>query len=104
MPQCRHRRRSSNGHVNLTQIEPFFNYGNTISGAGQIGGGGLTLVNLGTIDANSAKYALTIGTPEEAVYNSGLMEATGGGANSSLILRLHLRGAPGLPACLSLAA
>jgi hypothetical protein len=57
----------------------FYNYGNTISGAGTIGGNNMTLINLSTIDANSAKYALTIATPGEGVINVGLMEATGGG-------------------------
>jgi hypothetical protein len=57
------------------------NAGNTISGAGQIGNNGdtnLTLVNKGTVDANVAANTLTINTGN-AVTNSALLEATGGG-------------------------
>jgi len=58
-----------------------YNFGNTISGAGQIGNNGdgsLTFENLfGTVDANSST-PLTIDTGNAVVAN-GLMEATGGG-------------------------
>ena len=62
------------------------NVDNTISGAGQIGAGSLTLVNEGTIDANGAN-ALVIDTGSNTVVNSGLIEATGAGGltvNSAL--------------------
>lgn len=68
------------------------NVDNTISGAGQIGGGQLSLANKGVIDASGAN-ALTIDTGGNAVANSGTLEATGSGgltvnsavANSGLI-------------------
>lgn len=79
------------GHVTLSdnvnnQIEAastgasLTNVDNTISGAGQIGqnDGNLTLINQGTIDANSAANPLTIHTGN-TVTNSGLLEATLGG-------------------------
>jgi hypothetical protein len=54
------------------------NVDNTISGAGQLGGGQLTLVNQGTILANGSN-ALVIDTGTNAVGNSGTLEATGRG-------------------------
>ena len=54
------------------------NVDNTISGAGQIGGGQLTLVNAGTINANGS-HALVIDTGSIAVTNSGVIEASGSG-------------------------
>ena len=78
------------------------NADNTITGAGQIGNGNLTLVNQsqGTVNSNSGG-AITINTGANTVTNNGLMEATnhsqmviassvsGGGtinaANSSLV-------------------
>jgi len=54
------------------------NVDNTISGAGQIGAGQMTLVNAGTIVADG-NHALVIDTGTTAVANSGTLEATGGG-------------------------
>jgi hypothetical protein len=48
----------------------------TIEGAGNIGSGGLTLANGGTVDANTAGFTLlTTG----AITNTGLLEANSGG-------------------------
>jgi hypothetical protein len=65
---------------------------NTISGAGQLGAGQLTLINNGTIIAIGT-HALVIDTGQNAVINSGTLEATGSGglvvnsdvANSGLL-------------------
>ncbi|HET6157979.1 MAG TPA: VCBS domain-containing protein [Dongiaceae bacterium] len=54
------------------------NHDNLISGAGQLGGGQLTLVNAGTILADGA-HALVIDTGAATVTNSGLLESTGTG-------------------------
>jgi hypothetical protein len=54
------------------------NVDNTISGAGQLGQGQLTLVNEGTINA-SGTNALVIDTGSNAIVNSGTLEATGSG-------------------------
>jgi Bacterial Ig-like domain/Nidogen-like len=54
------------------------NVDNTISGAGQIGTGKLTLINKGTIDATGAS-SLTVDTGVNVVTNSGTLEATGSG-------------------------
>ncbi|MFB2566926.1 beta strand repeat-containing protein [Rhizobium sp. IMFF44] len=59
-------------HVTLTNVD------NTISGAGQIGDGHLTLVNAGTIIADGS-HALVIDTGVNAVSNTGTLEATGTG-------------------------
>ncbi|MER9426870.1 Ig-like domain-containing protein [Mesorhizobium sp. M0317] len=72
--------------VTLTNVD------NTISGAGQLGGGSLSLDNLGTIIATGS-HALVIDTGGSTVVNSGTLEATGSGgmeingavANSGLI-------------------
>jgi len=72
--------------VTLTNVD------NTISGAGQLGEGQLTLHNKGTILA-SGSNALTIDTGANAVVNSGTLGATGSGglvihsdiANSGLL-------------------
>src|SRR5262249_51859032 len=58
--------------VDLTNVD------NTISGAGAIGGGQLTLINQGTIIADGAN-ALVIDTGSVAIDNSGTLEATGAG-------------------------
>jgi len=71
----------------------FTNVDNTISGAGDIGGGSMTLVNGGTIIADGTN-ALVIDTGSNTVVNSGTIEATGlgglqvvgGVANNGLIL------------------
>ncbi|WP_441229190.1 T1SS-143 repeat domain-containing protein [Tardiphaga sp. 215_C5_N2_1] len=61
--------------VTLTNVD------NTISGAGQLGDGHLTLVNEGTIVADGSN-ALVIDTGDNAVINTGTLEATGtGGLN-----------------------
>ncbi len=54
------------------------NVDNTISGAGQLGEGHLTLVNKGTIIADGSN-ALVIDTGDHAVVNTGTLEATGTG-------------------------
>ncbi len=58
--------------VTLTNVD------NTISGAGQLGEGHLTLVNKGTIIADGSN-ALVIDTGDHAVVNTGTLEATGTG-------------------------
>ncbi|MDL2405814.1 VCBS domain-containing protein [Rhizobium calliandrae] len=62
----------SGDDVTLTNVD------NTISGAGQLGDGHLTLVNEGTIIANGS-HALVIDTGVNAVSNTGTLEATGTG-------------------------
>jgi len=72
--------------VTLTNVD------NTISGAGQLGGGSLSLDNQGTIIATGS-HALVIDTGANITVNSGTLEATGSGglmitgalANSGLI-------------------
>jgi Mg-chelatase subunit ChlD len=72
--------------VTLTNVD------NTISGAGHLGAGGMTLVNDGTIIATGS-HALVIDTGANVVTNAGTLEATGSGglivnsdvANSGLI-------------------
>jgi hypothetical protein len=59
----------------------FTNLDNTISGAGQLGGGQLALINSGTIIATGAD-ALVIDTGANIVTNSGMLEATGSGGLS----------------------
>src|SRR5258707_12290512 len=54
------------------------NEDNTISGAGHLGNGELTLTNAGTIDATGT-HALTIDTGSNLVLNSGVLEAAGSG-------------------------
>jgi len=54
------------------------NEDNTISGAGHLGNGELTLTNAGTIDATGT-HALTIDTGSNWVFNSGVLEASGSG-------------------------
>ncbi|WP_238587506.1 beta strand repeat-containing protein [Cupriavidus sp. IDO] len=56
----------------------FTNIDNTISGAGHIGGGPMTLINDGTIIANGLN-ALEIDTGLNNVVNAGTLEATGSG-------------------------
>jgi hypothetical protein len=55
------------------------NVDNTIAGAGQLGGGQLTLVNetAGVIDATGSSHQLVLNTGSSAVSNSGLIEDTG---------------------------
>src|SRR5260221_2922658 len=54
------------------------NVDNTISGAGQLGQGSLTLDNQGTIDATGAN-ALVIDTGANAIVNTGTLKASGAG-------------------------
>ena len=65
--------------------------GDTISGAGNLGDGQLTLINAaaGVIDASGTNNALIINTGSATITNAGLIEATGAGANiqSSLFNR-----------------
>ena len=51
---------------------------NTIQGAGIIGNSGLTLINQGTINANSSGQTLILQSWRD-LTNRGLMEATNGG-------------------------
>src|SRR5262245_50576724 len=60
----------TNPDVTLTNLD------NTITGAGQIGRGQLSLVNAGVIVATGIS-SLTIDTGANAVVNSGTLEATG---------------------------
>ena len=70
---------SSANVVNGTSSDVVFtNVDNTISGAGHLGEGQLTLVNHGTIIASGAN-ALEIDTGANVVFNSGTLEATGTG-------------------------
>jgi hypothetical protein len=62
----------SDPDVTLTNVD------NTISGAGQIGDGQMTLVNEGTIVA-TGHNALVVDTGDHAVINTGTLEATGSG-------------------------
>ncbi len=62
----------SGDNVTLTNVD------NTISGAGQFGGGHLTLVNEGTIIADGSN-ALVIDTGANIVSNTGTLEANGAG-------------------------
>ncbi|MEF0943951.1 T1SS-143 repeat domain-containing protein, partial [Rhizobium sp. BR 362] len=62
----------SGDDVTLTNVD------NTISGAGQLGDGHLTLVNEGTIIADGI-HALVIDTGVNAVNNTGMLEVTGSG-------------------------
>jgi VCBS repeat-containing protein len=83
-----------NGNViaGTTPDATLTNLDNTISGAGQLGEGRLTLNNAGTIIA-SGSNALTIDTGANEVVNSGTLRATGSGglvirsdiANSGLL-------------------
>jgi hypothetical protein len=54
------------------------NEDNTISGAGQLGNGELTLTNAGTINATGT-HTLTIDTGSNWVFNSGVLEASASG-------------------------
>ncbi|MBC9249517.1 hypothetical protein A9179_04410 [Pseudomonas alcaligenes] len=54
------------------------NENNTISGAGQIGGGQMTLLNAGLILASGAN-ALVLDTGTTTISNSGTLESTGAG-------------------------
>jgi Ca2+-binding RTX toxin-like protein len=58
--------------VTLTNVD------NTISGAGHLGNGQLTLINEGTIDANGT-HPLIVDTGANPITNSGTLEATGSG-------------------------
>jgi hypothetical protein len=60
------------------------NVNNTIAGAGHIGGGGLTVVNSGTINANTASAPLQLNA---STINAGKLEATTGG---TLILAANI--------------
>ncbi|MDB5394510.1 MAG: hypothetical protein JWM91_2016, partial [Rhodospirillales bacterium] len=77
------------GHVTLSDDDhngifggsadaTLINVDNTITGAGNIGEGQLTLINQGTILANGTN-ALIIDTGSNAVTNAGVLEATGSG-------------------------
>ncbi|MFP3507449.1 beta strand repeat-containing protein, partial [Burkholderia sp. SIMBA_062] len=72
---------SDDGHnvvFGSTPDATLVNVDNTITGAGQLGAGQLTLVNEGTIVADGAN-ALVIDTGTHAVANAGTLEATGSG-------------------------
>ena len=70
---------SQNYIVGTAATDTLTNTDNTISGAGQLGNGQLTLVNQasGVIDATGAANALVLNTSGHAVTNAGLIEATG---------------------------
>ncbi|MBS0643701.1 MAG: hypothetical protein JSS43_27890 [Proteobacteria bacterium] len=55
------------------------NVNNTISGAGALGAGQMTLSNAGIINGNQAAAALTVNTGSNLIRNTGTMEATAGG-------------------------
>ena len=84
----------SNGNiiVGTTPVATLTNVDNTISGAGQLGGGRLRLHNEGTIIASGGN-ALTVDTGANVVVNAGTLKATGTGglvvhndlANSGLL-------------------
>ena len=57
--------------------ETLTNLTNTITGAGQIGGGSLALVNDGVIDATGSN-SLVIDTADNAIVNKGTLQADGG--------------------------
>jgi hypothetical protein len=69
------------------------NVDNTISGAGQLGQGQLTLHNEGTIAATGTN-ALVIDTGANAVVNTGLLKATGAGG---LVVDSAVAGDPAMP-------
>ncbi|WP_244098726.1 beta strand repeat-containing protein [Burkholderia ambifaria] len=72
---------SDDGHnvvFGSTPDATLVNVDNTITGAGQLGAGQLTLVNEGTIVADGAN-ALVIDTGTHAIANAGTLEATGSG-------------------------
>ncbi|MBA3811730.1 MAG: hypothetical protein H0X27_08855, partial [Caulobacteraceae bacterium] len=82
---------SGAGHVTLSDNGQNFIFGvaaatkltnvdNTISGAGQLGNGQMTLINQasGVVDATGAN-ALVLNTGSQIVTNAGLFEATGAG-------------------------
>ena len=71
----------SNGNiiVGTTPVATLTNVDNTISGAGQLGGGQLRLHNEGTIIASGGN-ALTVDTGANVVVNAGTLEATGTGS------------------------
>ncbi|WP_244097227.1 beta strand repeat-containing protein, partial [Burkholderia ambifaria] len=72
---------SDDGHnvvFGSTPDATLVNVDNTITGAGQLGAGQLTLVNEGTIVADGTN-ALVIDTGTHAVSNAGTLEATGSG-------------------------
>nr|WP_249810540.1 VCBS domain-containing protein [Bradyrhizobium sp. 176] len=94
---------SGGGHVTMSDDDhniiagtaanvTFDNVDNMISGAGQIGQGGLMLSNEGTIHATGA-HALVIDTGTNVITNPGTLESTGSGglviesavANSGLL-------------------
>ncbi len=70
---------SQNYIVGAATTTTLTNVDNTISGAGQLGNGQLTLINQagGVINASAASNALVINTGAQTVVNHGLIEATG---------------------------
>jgi hypothetical protein len=71
--------RSNNRIYGATAASTLTNTNDTISGAGQFGVGGLTLINqaAGVIDATGASNALVLSMGAGKVTNSGLIESTG---------------------------
>ena len=57
-------------------VDTLTNAGNTIEGAGTIGGRNLALVNEATIAGNSTRAALILDTGTHQIKNSGLIEGT----------------------------
>ena len=76
---------SGGGHIELSDsAQNYFigdgtlnNVDNTISGAGDIGNGTLTLHNEGLIEAQGS-HALIIDTGANTIINTGILEANGG--------------------------
>ena len=69
-----------NNYINASQSgDTLVNLNETITGAGSIGGGTLTLINKSTINASGPTTALVINTDGATVTNSGLLESTNAG-------------------------
>jgi len=69
---------SGNEIVGSLATVSFTNVDNVISGAGNLGGGSLTLINGGTINADGTN-ALLIDTGSNVVVNTGTLESSGSG-------------------------
>jgi hypothetical protein len=68
---------SGNAIIGASSSDELDNTNSLIEGGGNLGGGTLTLVNGGTIDANSG-YQLLLDTGPNIITNTGLIEATAG--------------------------
>jgi hypothetical protein len=72
---------NNNFIVGAAATDVLDNVNNTITGAGQIGNGGLSFINgaAGVVDASTAGNELTLNNGTLGATNAGLLEATGGG-------------------------